>query len=215
MNIVVTDVDESPMITNADGEAAKTAVGYPEIDEDGAPNTAAVETYVGTDPEGDSISWDLRGADAALFTIAGGVLRFVNSPDFEDSKDIVGINTATPEADADRNTYSVVIRAIAGRASGDTGPAEAVDATVTVTVTDVDEDGEVVISLLQPEVGIAITASLTDPDGDVTPTWAWTVSEVEAIRLDINDDNHWGDAPGEDDSGNTSQSYTPAGAQPD
>ena len=75
VNIVVTDVDESPMITNADGEAAKTAVGYPEIDEDGAPNTAAVATYVGTDPEGDSISWDLRGADAALFTIAGGVLR--------------------------------------------------------------------------------------------------------------------------------------------
>ena len=75
VNIVVTDVDESPMITNADGEAAKTAVDYPEIDEDGAPNTAAVETYVGTDPEGDSISWDLRGADAALFTIAGGVLR--------------------------------------------------------------------------------------------------------------------------------------------
>ena len=63
---------------------------YPEIDKDGAPNTAAVATYVGTDPEGDTISWDLRGADAALFTIAGGVLKFVNSPDFEDPKDVVG-----------------------------------------------------------------------------------------------------------------------------
>ena len=63
---------------------------YPEIDEDGAPNTAAVATYVGTDPEGDTISWDLRGADAALFTIAGGVLQFVDSPDFEDPKDVDG-----------------------------------------------------------------------------------------------------------------------------
>ena len=43
---------------------------------DGAPNTAAVATYVGTDPERDTISWDLRGADAALFTIDGGVLKF-------------------------------------------------------------------------------------------------------------------------------------------
>ena len=55
------------------------AESYPEIDEDGAPNTAAVATYVGTDPEGDTISWDLRGADAALFTIAGGVLQFSGS----------------------------------------------------------------------------------------------------------------------------------------
>ena len=63
------------------------------------------------------------------------------------------------------NMYNVVIRAIASRASGDTGPAETVDTTVVVTVTDVDEEGEVVISWLQPEVGIVIMASLTDPDG--------------------------------------------------
>ena len=100
---------------------------YPEIDEDGAPNTEAVATYVGTDPEGDTISWDLRGADAALFTIAGGVLQFVDSPDFEDPKDVVGTNTATADADGRNNTYSVVIRAISSRASDDTGPAETVD----------------------------------------------------------------------------------------
>ena len=133
-------------------------------------------TYVGTDPEGDTISWDLRGADAALFTIDGGVLQFVNSPDFEDPKDRLGTNTATPEAmgiapdgtGTSDNTYNVVIRAIASRASGDTGPAETVDTTVAVTVTDVDEDGEVVISWLQPEVGIVIMASLTDPDGEIS-----------------------------------------------
>ena len=70
VNIVVIDVDEPPVITDADvGPSPMTAVMYPEIDKDGAPNTAAVASYVGTDPEGDTISWDLRGADASFFTI--------------------------------------------------------------------------------------------------------------------------------------------------
>ena len=227
--IIVTDVDELPEITNADGEAAETMVDYAEIDED-APNTAAVATYVGTDPEGGTISWDLRGADAALFTIAGGVLQFVNSPDFENPKDVdgddeveTGEDTATPTADEGKNTYSVVIRAIASRASGDTGPAETVDTPVTVTVTDVDEDGELVISWLQPEVdaddtNTEIMATLTDPDGPsganlpVTNTaitgaaWEWTVSEVVQGSLDVDNEHHWGPAPG---AGNDSESYTP------
>ena len=213
VDIIVTDVDELPEITDADGEVVVTpppvGVSYAEIKDD-APNTEAVATYVASDPEGASISWDLRGADAALFTIAGGVLRFVNPPDYEDAKDLAGTNTATPEATADDNTYDIVIRAIASRASGDTGPAEAVDTTVTVTVTDVDEDGDVVISLLQPEVNIPIMASLTDPDGGViSETWKWEVSEIGTGDLDIDNPDHWGDAPG---GGNTQQSYTPAGA---
>ena len=162
---------------------------------------------MGDDHEGDTISWDLRGADAALFTIAGGVLQFMAAPDYENPKDVVGLNTATPDATAGNNVYDIVIRAIASRASGDTGPAETVDTPVTVTVTDVDEDGEVVISWLQPEVGTSIMASLTDPDGGVTgASWQWAVSEVAANVLDIDTDAHWGDAPGE---GNTSESYKP------
>ena len=201
VDIIVTDVNELPVVTDEDvDESPMTAIMYPEID-DGAPNTAVVATYVGTDPEGSSISWDLRGADAALFTIAGGVLQFVNSPDFENPKDVAGEDTATPTADAKENTYSIVARAIASRTPGDTGPAETVDTTVTVTVTDEDEDGEVVISWLQPEVGIMIRASLTDPDGssDVNDlpvidtaintgvTWTWAVSEVAANVLDVDD----------------------------
>ena len=222
--IIVTDVDELLVITDEDvDESPMTAIMYPEIDEDGAPNTAAVATYVGTDPEGDTVSWDLRGADAALFTIDGGVLKFVNPPDYENPKDVAGANTATSDAMADDNIYSVVVRAITSRASGDTGPAETVDTTVTVTVTDVDEDGEVVISWLQPEVDAAdtntgIRATLTDPDGPlgVGPpvtntaitgaTWVWTVSEVVQGSLDVDNDNHWGPAPG---VGADSAEYTP------
>ena len=99
VNIMVTDVDESPKITDEDVDVAAMAeVMYPEIGEDDEPNTAAVATYVGTDPEGDTISWDLRGADAALFTISsGGVLEFMAPPDYENPKDVgdAGDNTAT------------------------------------------------------------------------------------------------------------------------
>ena len=226
VNIVVTDVDELPMITDADGEAAKPVVDYPEIDEDGAPNTATVATYVGTDAEGDTITWDLRGADAALFTIDDGVLEFVDPPDYEDPKDVAGPLTATATATDSDNRYSIVIRAIASRDSDDPGPAETVDMPVHVDVADVDEDGEVVISWLQPEVhdvgntktNTVITATLTDPDGssDDTPpaidtaitdaAWVWTVSEVVQGSLDVDNDQHWGDAPG---GGSTSDSYTP------
>ena len=229
VDIIVTDVNETPELT--EGEAAVD--DYPEIDEDGAPNTAAVETYVVKDPEGATISWDLRGADAALFTIAGGVLRFVNPPDFENPRDVDGDltdgnhsdeagliadnnfdDTATPDATASDNEYNVVVRAIASRASGHTGPAETLDTTVTVTVTNVNEKGDVVIEWLQPEVGIEIMASLTDPDGAVTGVidWVWEVSEVEENVLDIDTDAHWGTAPG---AGSTSESYTPAGANLD
>ena len=247
VNIIVTDLDEEPKITDEDVDVAPmTAVMYPEIGEDGAPNTAAVATYVGTDPEGNTISWDLRGADAALFTIDGGVLKFRNAPDYENPRDVDGDltdgdhsdqddanipddnvdDTVTPDAVAGNNEYNIVIRAIASRASGDTGPAETVDTTVTVIVTDVDEDGVVVISWLQPEVdddtntgtNTVITATLTDPDGPTgidpptttaiaSPTLTWFVSEVIQGFLDVDNPDHWGATP----SGNTDGqgAYTP------
>ena len=110
------------------------------------------------------------------------------------------------------------MRAIASRASGDTGPAETVDTPVTVTVTDEDEKGEVVISWLQPEAGTAIMASLTDPDGSSgailpvddagtvidNPTLTWEVSKIAANVLKIDNDDHWGAAPGATQNG-----YTP------
>ena len=226
VNIIVTNVNESPKITDEDGEVVEppVAVSYPEINADGAPNTAPVATYVGTDPEGATISWDLRGADAALFTIPGGVLQFRAAPDYENPKDKAGANTATFKADdtaANNNIYNIVIRAIASRAPGDTGPAETVDTLVAVTVTDVDEAGEAVISWLQPEVEVAITASLTDPDGPgpvdnaanvpdttaiTTAEWVWTVSEIVQGSLDVANDDHWGAAPG---SGPDTATYTP------
>ena len=83
----MTDVDEGVVLTGPDDVVLTDPIDYPEIDDDGSPNTAAVVTFTGTDPEGARTTWDVRGADAALFTIDGGVLKFKNAPDFEDPKD--------------------------------------------------------------------------------------------------------------------------------
>ena len=52
--------------------------------------TGSVATYTAVDPEDAEVKWSLSGADAADFTIAGGVLAFVKSPNFEKPTDRVG-----------------------------------------------------------------------------------------------------------------------------
>ena len=223
VNIHVTDIDEDLSITAPDDVDLLAPIDYPEIDEDGSPNTAAVVIFTGTDPEGARTTWDVRGADAALFTIDGGVLKFRNSPDFEDPKDRVApedgddegtevddFGRTTPTADAEMNSYSIVVRAIETRRSGDTGPAQTTSQSVTVNVTNVEEPGVVTINWLQPEIGVLITATLEDPDNATTaPTgaWAWTVSNVR--NPDMMNDDHWRNGGG---TGQDAASYTPAAA---
>ena len=76
VTITVTDADEAPDVT---GDATK------EYAEKG---TGSVATYTAVDPEGAAVKWSLGGDDDAAFTIAGGVLAFVKSPNFEDAKDV-------------------------------------------------------------------------------------------------------------------------------
>ena len=210
----MTDVDEGVSITAPDDVDLTQPIDYPEIDEDGSPNTAAVVTFTGTDSEGAGTTWDVRGADAALFTIDGGVLKFRNPPDFEDPKDRAAGNDfgrTTPNANAEMNTYSIVVRSIATRRSGDTWPAQTTSQPVTVNVTNVDEPGVVTINWLQPEIDVAIMATLEDPDGPTTtptgPTWSWTVSNV--ATPDMMNDDHWRDGQG---TGQAEATYTPVEA---
>ena len=86
--VMVTDVDELPTI------AGDATFDYAEN------GTASVATFTAMDPEGTEISWSLAGDDADVFDIAGGVLTFKESPDYEMPVD----------ADAD-NTYMVTIHA--------------------------------------------------------------------------------------------------------
>ena len=217
VTIVVTDVDELPIVTDeADTADPPTELSttqpvpktYPEIDEDGAPNTAPVATFEGRDPEGNMIIWDVRGADASFFTIDGGVLKFRTSPDFENDRSKAGDDTATLGAVANDDIYSVLVRAIAARDPGDTGPAQDVEFIVNVTVGNVDEPGNIVLSRLQPEIDAEITATLTDPDGEATretTTITWEVSNQPQSDLDA--DSQWSPPAGE----TTDQAYTPRG----
>ena len=126
--------------------------------------TDAVATFTAVDPEEKDIDWDLMGDDAGDFTIEGGVLAFMSPPDFEDPSG--GIAN-------DSNTYSVTVQASAG-ASTDTA-IQTAGHEVTVTVTNVEEPGAVMLSTLQPQVGVAMTATLTDDDIPMTDTvmWQW------------------------------------------
>ena len=103
----------------------------------------------------DDVTWSLTGDDAAQFTIAGGFLRFVDPPDYENAAD----------ADTD-NVYNVTVQADDGTATEMTG--------VAVTVTNIDEPGVVTLSTPNPRLDTALTATLADPDTmSGTPTWLW------------------------------------------
>ena len=78
--VTVTPVDEPPVVTGA-----STINNY---DENG---TGSVATYTASDPEGDTdIDWSLGGSDRGDFTITGGVLVFVNPPDYDRPADSGG-----------------------------------------------------------------------------------------------------------------------------
>ena len=107
------------------------------------------------------VTLGIRGADSSKFDFDGegvtnGVLTFKAKPDFE------------KPADADKdNVYEVTITATDGNANMATRD-------VKVTVTNAEEDGEVTLSQPTPRVGLAITASYSDPDGGLaSATWQW------------------------------------------
>ena len=50
---------------------------------------------------------------------------------------------------------------------------------VTITIMNVSEDGTVTLSSEQPKVGIALTATLEDPDGVVADSVKWTWHNVD------------------------------------
>ena len=155
-----------------------------------------VATFTASSPQDrDGISWTLGGADAAHFSIdsPSGALRFdlgavapvivKKPPDFE-----------APVASGSNNTYVVTLLPSSGSAMA------ASALSVTVTVTDADEDGTVSLSTKRPRTGVAVTATLADPDGVVDGSQTWTWERTAG-------NNRWVVIAGADSS-----SYTPAAA---
>ena len=170
VTVTVTGVDELPTLS---GDAA------PAVADSGA---GFVSTYTVTDPEGDAIgaiTWSLAGTDSSYFTIEDGRLSFRAAPDYEDPNHVAG--------------YAVTVQAaVAGQQGGPLTLA------VTATVVNIDDAGVVSLSAAQPAEGVALTATLSDPDGGVSGiTWQWaSVASTNGAWTDI--------------SGATSDTYTPA-----
>ena len=179
VTINLTGADEKPVI----GLIADADVAV--IEHAGGVAIERIESAVGLtvagftvdDPEDGTPGVSLSGADGQLFNIepivppptddqGSGTLVFKTAPNFE-----------TP-ADKDRNNiYEVTITADDGRNVGELH--------VTIKVTNDEEPGKVDLGQQQPEIGTALTAVVSDPDGgfnrsngkrrdDVTDeTWEW------------------------------------------
>ena len=148
VNIAITGVDETPTFTGG--------LNAVSLDEGGFGPVQVGDAYIVDDPEGRAITWDLSGTDSDDFSIsASGVVSFQSPPDYEN-----------PTDSDRRNTYDVTVEATDG--GGNT-----VSRSVRVTVNNINEDGTVTLSHTVPEVGAALTASLSDPDTARNVTWQW------------------------------------------
>ena len=118
-----------------------------------AENQAVAYTALATDADGDDLSYNLSGTDAALFMIDAttGEVSFIEAPDFE----------APGDADGD-NVYDIVVTASDGTNS--------TDQTVAITVTNENDNApsftsDAAVSVAENQA-VAYTALATDADGD-------------------------------------------------
>ena len=161
----------------------------------------AVATFTATDPEMREVYWSLAPGDAGFpdgidaadaadvddFMISSdGVLSFKFSPDYEVPTSAI----ASGELPV-RNVYNVVVVASDDALGADAAKLEPDKIKmgyrkVTVMVTDVDEPGMVTLSAQQPQVGVTLTATLTDDDAatdtdeEITAQWKWEHSSTAA-----------------------------------
>ena len=171
VRITVTDVNEAPDFGSDDATAVTIAENtqlLQTMSGDDPLVLVTIEPYIATDDDTvgtpDTRTYSLGGDDASAFEIGetNGVLTIKAAPDFEE-----------------QSSYSIIVMAKDANADDDDHSALTTPLPVTVTVTNVDEDGEVTFSQIQPQVGVAITAMLEDPDGGVTgTTWQWATQAV-------------------------------------
>ena len=213
VTIIVTDVDEKPTLTSPENAADvfKAPENQKLIDADGVIPAGAftvdiAATYTVGDPDtgtNDSATLSVEGADGDKFTISGGTLAFKSDPDFEGKESAAGTNI-----------YKVTV--VATDQAGNRRTKNA-----TIEVTNVDEDGSIKLSTVQPQVGVPLTATLTDPDGVVgATTWTWsqggtdvptatkatfTPTATGELLVEVDYEDSLSDASAEDDKRNIEQ----------
>ncbi len=155
------------------------------VEENVVPGSLVGSAVTATDPDGDTLTYSLSGTDASSFVIDGSTGQIT-----------VGSGT-TLDYESGLRRYTVTVSVYDGRdAYGNEDIAIDDFIEVIIDVTNVDEAGMVSVSLEQPEVGTAVAASLSDPDGSVSNvSWKWARSS---------DGSNWNDISGAD-----SDAYTP------
>ena len=159
---------------------------FPDTDSDDTPDPveftlaenaladAELGTVTATDPEDDTITYSVGGTDAAAFAEA----FTLNTADGK-----ITVKTGSNLSFEAKPSYSITIEATDGKdaaGNGEITPTIDGSVAVTITVTDVEEDGSITLSRATPAVGIAVTATLSDPDGGETAiTWQWAKSDTE------------------------------------
>ena len=189
--VTVIGVDEPPVIIA--GGLAIAGSSSATHAENGA---GAVAEFTARGPMADMAMWSLDGDDAMHFSFSPArgektELMFRSAPNYEMPRGMAMSDTNT-------NTYMVTLKADDGEnmATHD----------VTVTVTNAEEMGMVTLAPMNPVVGTAVTATLTDPDGSVTgETWQWSKSM----------DSTFMDGTEMDIGGAMSMTYTPVAADED
>ena len=162
VTITINDVNEAPMIT-----AGATRVSFLEETET---TTLVGVAYTAMDvDQTDDVDWSVSGTDAGDFAIsAAGALTFKEIPNYEMPADSNG-----------DNVYMVTV--VATDDGVDSNNKMTAERAVVVTVTNEDEDGTVTLSAVQPKIGIALTATLDDPDGVVADSVKWTWHSMASV----------------------------------
>ena len=155
VTITVTDVNEDPSVTGAASiDHAENSIV---LDVAAAEYSARDPDMIADDPE--TLTWSLSGADASKFSITEtGIthtLSFKADPDFESPGDSGG-----------NNVYEVTVKVTDSKGNSD-------EQDVTVKVTNMEEDGEIILSTLQPRVGFPVTATLEDSDNVTAGSVSW------------------------------------------
>ena len=117
-----------------------------------------------TDPDAsDTLTYSLSGSDATAFDIVASTGQLLTNAflDYEV-----------------KTRYTIIVSVHDGK-DAEGSFSEAIDDVITVTIILYNEDdlGRVTFSSAQTRVGVALTATLTDPDGSISNlTWQWTGS---------------------------------------
>ena len=170
VTITVTNVDEPPELDLADttpvtpetaeGDLESGYIFLEPIDDTTTADELTI-TFEADDPETGSTNdnaallWTLAGTDTDDFNLVNGALTFKSGPDFE-----------APTDSGRNNVYEVTVQV--ADAAGNRASQK-----VKVTVENADEPGVVTLSHPQPQIGVRLMATLTDPDRTSGVSWQW------------------------------------------